>query len=215
MAIVRTRDKVADDLDNSIIIGELYEDGEVRDDKGNVIEPFRGFVNGKAVKLYFTPANKKLVTLDKLEEIAEEAEEDEEYRTEILHAAEKQAKKAESASDGRRKYGSGPTRNDTKHIREWLRSQGVEISDRGRIPTDLMGRYNGAHPGSNAKSTAVSRPAFSSSSDERGPAPQASKVKARPGKAQLLKHHNDEHGTKLKSLTEEQEDASYESYVSS
>ncbi|GAA1989632.1 Lsr2 family protein [Catenulispora subtropica] len=50
-----------------------------------------------------------------------------------------------AASSGRRKYGTGPARRDTKHIREWLRSQGVEISDRGRIPTDLMNRYNAAH----------------------------------------------------------------------
>ena len=28
---------------------------------------------------------------------------------------------------------------------EWLRGEGVEISDRGRIPTDLMNRYNAAH----------------------------------------------------------------------
>lgn len=50
-----------------------------------------------------------------------------------------------AAATGRRKYGTGPARRDTKHIREWLRSQGVEISDRGRIPTDLMNRYNAAH----------------------------------------------------------------------
>jgi len=48
-------------------------------------------------------------------------------------------------ASGRRKYGTGPVRRDTKHIREWLRGQGVEISDRGRIPTDLMDKYNAAH----------------------------------------------------------------------
>jgi hypothetical protein len=52
---------------------------------------------------------------------------------------------AGAASSGRRKYGTGPVRRDTKHIREWLRGEGVEISDRGRIPTDLMNRYNAAH----------------------------------------------------------------------
>ena len=50
-----------------------------------------------------------------------------------------------AAASGRRKYGTGPARKDTKHIREWLRSQGVEISDRGRIPTEHMKRYNAAH----------------------------------------------------------------------
>ena len=48
---------------------------------------------------------------------------------------------------GRAKYGTGPARRDTKHIREWLRGQGVEISDRGRIPTDLMQQYEAAHAG--------------------------------------------------------------------
>ncbi|WP_194913213.1 histone-like nucleoid-structuring protein Lsr2 [Catenulispora rubra] len=51
------------------------------------------------------------------------------------------------ATSGRRKYGTGPVRRDTKHIREWLRDQGVEISDRGRIPTDLMKRYEAAMAG--------------------------------------------------------------------
>jgi hypothetical protein len=50
-----------------------------------------------------------------------------------------------AAASGRRKYGTGPARRDTKHIRDWLRSQGVEISDRGRIPTEHMNRYNDAH----------------------------------------------------------------------
>ena len=50
-----------------------------------------------------------------------------------------------AAGGGRRKYGTGPARPNTKHIREWLRSQGVEISDRGRIPTDLLNRYKDAH----------------------------------------------------------------------
>jgi hypothetical protein len=56
-----------------------------------------------------------------------------------------QVSAAGAASSGRRKYGTGPVRRDTKHIREWLRGEGVEISDRGRIPTDLMNRYNAAH----------------------------------------------------------------------
>lgn len=46
----------------------------------------------------------------------------------------------------RRKYGTGPVRRDTKHIRDWLRSQGTEISPRGRIPIELKDRYEAAHP---------------------------------------------------------------------
>jgi hypothetical protein len=48
----------------------------------------------------------------------------------------------------RRKYGTGPVRRDTKHIREWLRANGnPEISDRGRIPKADMERYEAANPG--------------------------------------------------------------------
>jgi hypothetical protein len=48
---------------------------------------------------------------------------------------------------GRKEYGTGPATRDTNHVREWLRGQGVEISDRGRIPSDLMRRYEAANPG--------------------------------------------------------------------
>lgn len=47
----------------------------------------------------------------------------------------------------RRKYGTGPVRRDTKHIREWLREAGIDISDRGRIPKEYMARYEAANPG--------------------------------------------------------------------
>ena len=83
------------------------------------------------------------------------------YEIDLSEAHEKELRKAlekyvgaatqvsvhNAASTGRRKYGTGPVRRDTKHIREWLREEGVEISDRGRIPIDLMNRYNAAHPG--------------------------------------------------------------------
>lgn len=199
MAIVKTRDKVADDRDRKTIIGELWEDGKVRDDEGNVIEPYRGLVNGKAVVLYFTEENRKALTLDELEEIAEEAPEDEAYRNELFRDLEKRAKKAAGGSDGRQKYGTGPARNDTKHIREWLRSQGVEISDRGRIPTDLMNRYNNKN---NASAPATG---FTS-------APDAAPAK-QPTKAQLIKAYNSKHGTTLKSINDEQSQEAFEIFT--
>jgi hypothetical protein len=82
------------------------------------------------------------------------------YEIDLSEAHEKELRKAlekyvsaatqvsaqSTSASGRRKYGTGPVRRDTKHIREWLRNvEGVEISDRGRIPTDLMNRYNAAH----------------------------------------------------------------------
>lgn len=72
-----------------------------------------------------------------------------------------------TTSTGRRKYGTGPARRDTKHIREWLRSQGIEISDRGRIPTDLMGKYENRNA---AGSKSAPAPAFSNASSEEKPA---------------------------------------------
>lgn len=81
------------------------------------------------------------------------------YEIDLSEAHEKELRKAlekyvgaatqvsgqNATATSRRKYGTGPVRRDTKHIREWLREQGVEISDRGRIPTDLMNRYKAAH----------------------------------------------------------------------
>ncbi|MGI9586985.1 MAG: Lsr2 family DNA-binding protein, partial [Dietzia maris] len=34
---------------------------------------------------------------------------------------------------------------DTKAIREWARSNGYEVSDRGRIPSDIMDAYAAAN----------------------------------------------------------------------
>lgn len=34
---------------------------------------------------------------------------------------------------------------DTRAIRVWLRQNGIQISDRGRVPTDLMAMYERAH----------------------------------------------------------------------
>jgi len=55
--------------------------------------------------------------------------------------------RASAVVPGRAKGSGAPVRRDTKHIREWLRDQGVEISDRGRIPTEQMQRYEAAHAG--------------------------------------------------------------------
>lgn len=44
--------------------------------------------------------------------------------------------------------GTRPARRDraqTGHIRQWARDQGMEISERGRIPADVMAKYQQAH----------------------------------------------------------------------
>ena len=49
------------------------------------------------------------------------------------------------SSSRRAARGSRPARHDQSDVREWARSQGLKISDRGRIPTDVLARYESAH----------------------------------------------------------------------
>ncbi len=42
---------------------------------------------------------------------------------------------------GRRKATSGP---DSSQVREWAKSQGLEVKERGRVPADLVARYRAA-----------------------------------------------------------------------
>lgn len=41
--------------------------------------------------------------------------------------------------------GAGSSKRDTAAIREWWRTQGHEIGDRGRIPAEVVEAYNAAH----------------------------------------------------------------------
>jgi hypothetical protein len=38
--------------------------------------------------------------------------------------------------------GGARGRNDTTAVRDWARSQGLKVSDRGRIPADIMAKYD-------------------------------------------------------------------------
>jgi len=38
-----------------------------------------------------------------------------------------------------------PARHDQSDVRSWARSQGLKISDRGRIPADVLAKYEAAH----------------------------------------------------------------------
>lgn len=42
---------------------------------------------------------------------------------------------------GRGRGGRGRSGSETAAIREWARSQGLKISDRGRIPADIIEKY--------------------------------------------------------------------------
>jgi hypothetical protein len=37
------------------------------------------------------------------------------------------------------------SRHDQSDVREWARAQGIKVSDRGRIPADVMAHYQAAH----------------------------------------------------------------------
>ena len=48
---------------------------------------------------------------------------------------------------GTRRTGRGkrPARQNQSDVRAWARAQGIQVSDRGRIPSDVLDRYHAAH----------------------------------------------------------------------
>ena len=38
-----------------------------------------------------------------------------------------------------------PARHDQSEVRAWAREQGLKVSDRGRIPADVLAKYESAH----------------------------------------------------------------------
>jgi len=53
------------------------------------------------------------------------------------------ARKVSSAKRPAR--GGRPARHDQSDVRTWARSEGLKISDRGRIPADVLAKYEAAH----------------------------------------------------------------------
>ena len=49
------------------------------------------------------------------------------------------------SSSRRPARGSRPARHNQSDVRAWARAQGLKISDRGRIPADVLARYESAH----------------------------------------------------------------------
>jgi hypothetical protein len=41
--------------------------------------------------------------------------------------------------------GPRPVRHDQSEVRAWAREQGLKVSDRGRIPADVLAQYESAH----------------------------------------------------------------------
>jgi hypothetical protein len=46
---------------------------------------------------------------------------------------------------GRAAGSRGAGRNRSAQVREWARGQGLKVSDRGRIPADIVNQYDAAH----------------------------------------------------------------------
>jgi hypothetical protein len=55
------------------------------------------------------------------------------------------ARKAGRSSSGRRSAGRSGRHQRTGDIRAWARSQGITVSDRGRVSADVAAKYDAAH----------------------------------------------------------------------
>jgi hypothetical protein len=52
---------------------------------------------------------------------------------------------ARKASSRRAPQGGRPARQNQSEVRAWARAKGLKVSDRGRIPSDLLARYESEH----------------------------------------------------------------------
>ena len=52
---------------------------------------------------------------------------------------------ARKVSSRRPVRGARPARHDQSAVRAWAREQGLPVSDRGRIPADVLAQYESAH----------------------------------------------------------------------
>jgi len=50
-----------------------------------------------------------------------------------------------TSSRARRSGGRGRSSGNAAAVREWARSNGYEVSDRGRVPADVKAAYDAAH----------------------------------------------------------------------
>ena len=55
------------------------------------------------------------------------------------------ARKVTGGRRARRTSGAGGSGSNTKAVREWAKSQGMEVSERGRISADVQQAYDAAH----------------------------------------------------------------------
>ena len=55
------------------------------------------------------------------------------------------ARKSSGGSRRRKSAGSSSSPSNTQDVREWAKSQGMEVSERGRISADVQQAYDAAH----------------------------------------------------------------------
>ena len=55
------------------------------------------------------------------------------------------ARKASNASVRRRRQRNGAGREQSARIREWAKSRGMKVNERGRIPATIVAEYEAAH----------------------------------------------------------------------
>jgi Lsr2 len=55
------------------------------------------------------------------------------------------ARKVTGSRRGRRSSASSPNGHSAKEIREWARSNGHKVPERGRIPSEVRGAFDAAH----------------------------------------------------------------------
>ncbi len=72
-------------------------------------------------------------------------------------AAAAKAPRARRASASTSKSATAAKRNDLGAVRAWARENGLKVSDRGRIPGDLLAAYEAAGNGSSASATPAAR----------------------------------------------------------
>ncbi|MGK0721142.1 histone-like nucleoid-structuring protein Lsr2 [Leucobacter sp. W1478] len=93
---------------------------------------------GGTVKFSFEGVNYEIDLTD------EHVKEMREALSPYLVVARKTGNTPRSASRASARVGTGGTSN-VKAMRTWLRAQGLEVSDRGRIPAALIAQYEAAH----------------------------------------------------------------------
>jgi Lsr2 len=55
------------------------------------------------------------------------------------------ARKVSGRGGGRGRRGRAAATSDTAEIRAWAKEQGLKVSDRGRIPSDVVEKYRASH----------------------------------------------------------------------